>query len=128
MSLNNQNSPIKDPTEAEKVIPTSPQGANRPLKMTDVGSLCSYLDKLPEKTKIRIIFKDYNNWISFLPFYQKYKDKFIIFRDKKEFIMSCNLDAPKENNIIPLKESLIKWMEQNKVEEKIKQILLEELK
>jgi hypothetical protein len=95
--------------------------------MTDVGSLCFYLDKLLEKTKIRIIFKDYDNWVSFLPFYQKYKDKFILFRDKKEFIMSSNLVETKQNNL-PLKESLIKWLEQNKIEEKIKQILLEELK
>lgn len=124
---NIKNDPIKDPMEAEKVVPTSSQRANRPLKMTDVGSLCSYLDNLPEKTKVRIIFQDYENWVFFLPFYQKYKDKFVIFRDKKDFIMNNNLVASKQNNL-SLKESLIKWMEQNKIEEKIKSILLEEIR
>ena len=124
---NSKTNPIKDPTEAKKVPETSQNQANPSIKMTDVGQLCFYLDQLPEKTKIRIIFKDYNGWLEFLPLYQKYKNKFTILRDKKDFIMSNNLVIPKNENV-SLKESLIKWMEQNKIDEKIKLILLEELK
>jgi len=122
-----KNEPIKDPVEAKKVPEMNQKQAQLPIKMTDVGQLCSYLDQLPEKTKIRIIFKDYNGWLEFLPLYQKYKNKFTILRDKKDFIMSNNLVIPKNENV-SLKESLIDWMEKNNVDEKIKSILLGEIK
>jgi hypothetical protein len=92
-----------------------------------LSDLLAKLDKLPAQTKVRIIFKDYQNWVNFLPYYERYKNKFILFKDKKDFIMDNNLVIAKQENL-PLKESLINWLEKNKVDEKIKQILLEELK
>lgn len=111
-------------SQSRQITPTNPLNLRQ---FNEICQLTTFLDKLPEKTKIRIIFKDYHNWVNFLPYYQKYKEKFILFRDKKEFIMSSNLVITKQENI-PLKESLIKWMEQNKINEQIKNILLEEIK
>jgi len=91
-----------------------------------LSELLIKLDKLEPKTKVRIVFRDYQNWVNFLPYYSKYKEKFLLLRDKKEFIMDSNLVQTKQNNL-PLKESLINWMEQNKINEEIRKILLEEI-
>lgn len=126
LEQNSQKQSVKDPTEAKKVVPGSSGEKIHALEAT-VLALCQKLDKLPEKNKVRIIFKDYSLWVEFLPYYQKYVDKFILFKQKKDFIMNCNLAETKPDNLT-LKESLINWMEKNQVNEKIRKILLEELK
>lgn len=98
-----------------------------PRQITSISELCAILDKIDPKTKIRVVFKDYGLWTEFLPFYPKYKEKFIIFKDKKDFLIETSTIQNKEKNIT-LKESLIKWLEKNKVNDKIKDILLEEIK
>jgi DNA repair exonuclease SbcCD nuclease subunit len=113
----------QNPKES-KIAPINPLNPRQNKALSD---LLTKLDQLPAKTKVRIVFKDYQNWVNFLPYYERYKNKFIKFSDKKDFIMSSNLDVAKKENIT-LKESLIKWMELKKIDEKIKQILLEEIK
>jgi len=92
-----------------------------------LSDLVAYLDQLDPKTKVRVIFQDYGLWREFLPLSETYKNKFFKFVEKKDFIMSSNLVVAKQENIT-LKESLLKFLETNKVPEEIKQILLEELK
>jgi DNA repair exonuclease SbcCD nuclease subunit len=93
-----------------------------------ISQIIAKLDSLTPKTKVRIIFRDYGLWRDFLPFYTTYEKKFIVFRQKKDFLtQAINLET-KNVNKLKMKEALIKWMEQNKIENKIKTILLEEIK
>jgi hypothetical protein len=124
-----QNSDLKgsnDTPEGKIVAPRGSDKANSP-SFNDVQSILAYLDQLDPKTKVRIVFKDYELWREFLPLSDKYKSKFFKFAEKKDFIMSSNLAVDKKENIT-LKESLINWIEKNNVPEKIKKILLEEIK
>jgi len=91
-----------------------------------LSDLVAYLDQLDPKTKVRVIFQDYGLWREFLPLSETYKNKFFKFVEKKDFIMSSNLVIAKQENIT-LKDSLIKFLETNKIPEEIKKILLGEL-
>ena len=106
-----------------KITPTKSSNLSK-IKM-----LCQKLDKLPKETKIRIISRDYELWRDFLPHYNKYKEKFFVFRDKKDFLINAIKDTVTEKKEQKsLKESLIKFMQENKIEKKIRDILLEEIK
>jgi len=122
---NSQNQVIANDLSAENMPKTSQNKANSPSNLV-LSDLLTKLDQLPAKTKVRIVFKDYENYRNFLPYYQKYQDKFVLFREKKEFIILNNLVVVKSENIT-LKESLINWLGKNKVDEKIKEVLLNEL-
>lgn len=129
LNKNIENNPILDPhkmaSSPNKLISEGESTSNLRQNKA-LSDLLAKLDQLPARTKVRIIFKDYHNYSNFLPYQQKYKDKFVLFKDKKDFIMSSNLVENKKENIT-LKESLIKFLEINKVPEEIKKILLEEL-
>jgi DNA repair exonuclease SbcCD nuclease subunit len=85
------------------------------------------LDKLPPKTKVRVIFKDFDTYSKVINSLSTYKSKFVLFSEKKDFIISdtASINSKKE---ISIRESLIKYLEDNKVNEDIKKILLEEIK
>jgi len=93
-----------------------------------LSDLLAYLDKLDPKTKVRVIFSDYSLWREFLPLSETYKQKFNKFIEKKDFLISANIQKPQSTETSSLKDSLIKFLETNKVPEEIKQILMEELK
>ncbi len=99
---------------------------NRPLSASNLTHLLTILDKTNAKTKVRVNFSDYELWRTFLPYEEQYKQKFVIFKVKKDFILNEIIVAKKEKQ--PLKESLIKWMNANNVPEKIREILLGEIK
>ena len=111
--------------ESKIALPRSSDKAKYPI-FNDISALLAYLDQIDPKTKVRIIFNDYSLWREFLPLSESYKSKFFKFVEKKDFIMSSNLVVAKQENIT-LKESLLKFLETNKVPEEIKKILLEEI-
>ena len=85
------------------------------------------LDKLPPKTKVRIIFKDFDIYSKVINSLSTYKSKFILFQEKKDFIVSDNtLHAAK--NEMNIRESLIKYLDENNISVDIKNILLGEIK
>jgi len=112
------------PINKAKIAPSNPMNRS---SFGAVGELCSFLDKTSPKSKVRVVFKDYSSWVNFLPFYQRYKDKFYVMRDKKDFLVTID-NTPKDNKKETMRESLIKWMTTNKIEDKIQKILLEEIK
>jgi DNA repair exonuclease SbcCD nuclease subunit len=119
-----------DPTQMASNPKSSICQAQDSLKTRQFKALSevlTYLDQLDPKTKVRIIFSDYSLWREFLPLSETYKNKFFKFVEKKDFIMSSNLVISKTENIT-LKESLLKFLETNKVPEEIKKILLEEIR
>lgn len=92
-----------------------------------IQALCEKLDKLTPLTKVRIIFKDYVLWRSFLPFYQKYKGKFIVFRDKKDFLIDDQIISKSNSETQTVIQSFKVWLDKNKIEEKVQKILLGEI-
>ncbi len=92
-----------------------------------LSDLSAYLDKLDPKTKVRVIFKDYGLWREFLPLSETYKNKFFKFVEKKDFLISANSEISHSKETSSLKDSLIKFLESNKVPTEIKNILLGEL-
>jgi len=115
----------KDTSNSKSSI-SQAQSASKTRQKQVLSDLLAELDNLPAKTKVRIIFKDYGLWREFLPLSETYKNKFFKFVEKKDFIMSSNLVVAKQENIT-LKESLLKFLETNKIPEEIKKILLNEL-
>jgi len=91
-----------------------------------IAELISCLDKLDRYTKIRVIFNDYVLWREFLPYVDKYKDKFIVFREKKNFIIKLE-SLTSENKKSSFVDTLKEYLQINNVEEKIKQTLLDEI-
>ena len=117
----------KDTPKGEIVAPRGSDKANSP-SFNEVSSLLAYLDKLDPKTKVRVIFSDYSLWREFLPLSETYKQKFSKFIEKKDFLISASIEKPQSTETSSLKDSLLKFLETNKVPEEIKQILMEELK
>jgi DNA repair exonuclease SbcCD nuclease subunit len=117
--------PLKSPYPM-KDIGVSPNIENSPISASNLTHLRGILDSFSPKTKIRCIFSNYNLWREFLPFESVYKEKFILFRIKKDFVMNEIIIAKKEKQ--PLRESLVKWMDINKVDDKIREILINEIK
>ena len=118
-----------DPTQMasnSKSSISQAQSTSNSRQFSSIMAITPYLDQLDPKTKVRVIFQDYGLWREFLPLSETYKNKFFKFVEKKDFIMSSNLVVAKQENIT-LKESLLKFLETNKIPEEIKKILLNEL-
>lgn len=99
---------------------------NTPYTASNLPYLRGILDSLPEKTKVRVIIKDYSLFREFLQYEEIYKKKFVVFKVKKDFVIDNVVIAKKEN--LPLKELLVSWMDKNKVDEQIRKVLLGEIK
>lgn len=85
------------------------------------------LDQITPKTKVRVVFKRFEDWAAFLPHYQTYEKKFIVFKVKKDFIVDMT-QVEKKTERISMKESLRKYLEAQNIPATIKTVLLEELK
>lgn len=113
--------PMKDLIIGKDGVLTQPKGKSEGKKWQEV------LDLLPAKTKIRLIFNDFESYSSSINDLDKYKQKFTLFKIKTDFVISDITPADAKSEI-GIKESLIKYLEDNKVNEDIKNILLGEIK
>jgi len=111
-------------------VTLSPDG-----KITQPGSIVAQseeefkaiLDKLDSLTKVRVIFKDFKSYTQVINSLANYKNKFLLFKEKKEFLISENNDICLSKETVDIKESLIKFLEEQKIDKTIKNILLEEI-
>lgn len=101
--------------------------ANKPYSAANLPQILPILDRIPAKTKVRVIVNDYLSWRELLNYEKTYIDKFSVFKIKKDFILQNIISIAKKENI-SLKDALIKWMTANNVDEKIREILLQEVK
>ena len=86
------------------------------------------LNSLPEKTKVRILFSDFESYSNSINELEHFKQKFVKFQFKKDFlIQDLSLGSIKKDQT-NLKDSLKKFLETNKVSEEIRKILLDEIK
>ena len=86
------------------------------------------LDRLSPKTKVRVIFKDFKSYTQVINSLQEYKDKFSLFVEKKDFVITEDVILGAKKEGISLKESLNQYLVKTKVDDNIKQILLGEIK
>jgi len=117
----------RDAIIEEKVSPAKPVPQIQGKFYVSVDTLRTALDKLDPKTKVRVIFEDYDLYREFLPYSTFYSQKFFLYKEKKNFVLDLGLDRTK-NETISLKDSLTKYLEINQIPEDIKQILLKEIK
>jgi hypothetical protein len=116
---------LKSPYPMIDVV-IDPNLENKARSAPNLMVLRGILDSFKDKIKVRCIFKDYSLWRGFLPLESHYKEKFNLFKIKKDFATNEVIIAKKEKQ--PLKESLIKWMKINKIDNKIRETLLKEIK
>jgi DNA repair exonuclease SbcCD nuclease subunit len=124
---NNRNSETQNETQITKSSKFEGEDASNLRQNKALSDLLGKLDGLPAKMKVRIVFKDCHNYSCFLPFVSKYKNKFVVFKMKNDFVINLETVSAKKENT-SLKESLIKFLEINKTPEEIKKILLEVIK
>lgn len=91
-----------------------------------VGKLKQILSAMPEKTKIRLIYKDFNSYSLCINELEEFKHKFIVFKEKKDFTISS--ESTEIHIDTNFKESLKKFLENKKIDPEIQQILLNETK
>jgi DNA repair exonuclease SbcCD nuclease subunit len=115
-------------TSSQELSISQAQSTSNLRQFKGISDLVSYLDQTDPKTKVRVIFKDYGLWREFLPLSETYKKKFSKWVEKKDFLISANREILVSKETSSLKNSLIKFLESNKVPEEIKKVLLEELK
>jgi len=121
---------LKTPYPMASVVLDKSGAKTRDLKgkqgiFESISDLKTYLNTLNPKTKVRIVFKDYELWRAFLPIFKEYESKFILLKEQKEFMKQIINQVQNQKNI-PILESLKNWMQKNKVEETIQNILLKE--
>jgi DNA repair exonuclease SbcCD nuclease subunit len=121
------------PLESDRQIASSAQiakfpGTNPSNQGVSVAKGIQILDKLDPKTKVRVIFHDFESYTQFINNYDFYKNKFVLFKDKKEFLISVNNQKCILTEMKGLKENMVDYLDKAKVNDIIKQILLEEIK
>lgn len=97
-------------------------------RFEDISKALTHLNQLSANTKVRVIFKDYGSYKEFLPYYENFKQKFVLFKDRKDFILSISDDATRSVKTETMKESLIKFLKVNNIDEEIIGVLEEEIK
>jgi hypothetical protein len=102
--------------------------STNPSNPSQIDLLCQQLDKLPPKTKVKVKILDFDSFRAFLPLVNKYSSKFEIFKYTTEFDNILDL-APKnvEKEKTTFKESFNNWLSQQKIDDKIKEILKKEI-
>jgi hypothetical protein len=119
-------------SENDRQIASSAQiakfpGTNPSNQGVSVAEGIQKLDKLDPKTKVRVIFHDFESYTQFINKYDFYKNKFVLFKDKKDFLISVNNQKCILTEMKSLKENMENYLGITKVNDIIKGILLEEL-
>jgi len=126
----------KEKTEKWRIIPLKSPYPMIDLKVSTAKAGAKSEDKnwqdrlnsLPKNTKIRLIFNDFKSYSNSINDLEQYMQKFVKFVVKKDFLISNNTLITAKSKDINLKESLMTYLEKNKVNEEIKKILLGEIK
>jgi len=117
----------KDTSEAEIALPQGSDKANS-RQFNGISAIIPFLDNLDPKNKVKIKILDFESFRQFLPLCSKYSTKFETFKYETYFDVIKDL-APNsvKKEIINFKESLMIWLRNQNVDEKIKDILQKEI-
>lgn len=118
----------KDTLEPKSSI-SQAQNPSNPRRFEAVSQLSAFLDDLAPKTKVKVKILDFESFRLFLPLCNKYSIKFEAFKYDTEFNVVSDL-APTsvKNETINFKESFTNWLKNQAIDEKIRDILLGEIK
>lgn len=110
-----------------KSLKSQAQSTRKTHCFKTLSTVLAYLDKLDSKMKIRVIFDSFDSWLEFRPHYDKYSDKFILFRDRKDFTLQSIMNDKKNDKSKTFRESLEEYMKSNSISETIQKCLLKEI-
>ena len=119
--------PLKTPYAMKDLIIAKNAQPTLGNKQIEAQNWQSVIEQLNAKTKLRIIFRDFESYYSNINDLQRFKDKFVLFSVKKDFLVEETILTSKVETH-SMKDSLKNYLEQNKINEEIKRILLEEIK
>lgn len=102
--------------------------SNEPKKgyFNTLSKLKGCLDKLKPETKVKIKVKDFESLKEILSIEEYYRGKFNVFIRENDFAVTEIVENKKEQ--VDLKSSLMEFLEKNKVDKEIKDVLLKEIK
>jgi DNA repair exonuclease SbcCD nuclease subunit len=91
-------------------------------------AVCQLLDKTDPKTKIKVKILDFESFRQFLPLVNKYTSKFEVFKYETDFeVISVNNQKCIDTETKSFKESFINWLKNQKIDQKITEILQKEI-
>lgn len=115
----------KDTSKSKESISQAQTQAKKTLSM---GECQAYLDNLNPKTKVKVKIQDFESFREFLPLTNKYSSKFELFKYETNFeVVSDNTQKSVKTEMTSFKESFMNWLKNQKIDEKIKEILQEEI-
>ena len=104
------------------------QSASNLRQFNDISAISSYLSNLDPKTKVKVKIMDFESFRQFLPLVNKYSYKFEVFKYETNFeVVSVNNQKCKDTETKSFKESFLNWLKNQKIDEKIMQILQKEI-
>jgi DNA repair exonuclease SbcCD nuclease subunit len=99
-----------------------------PLNSYSFEAVCQFLDKADHKTKVKVKILDFESFRQFLPLCSKYNTKFETFKYETDFtIISVDNQNCKDTAIVSFKEAFINWLNNQKIDDKIREILQKEI-
>ena len=121
LGKNDQNKAIEDDVLAKKDVPTS-------SCVKSEEEIEAYLDQLDPKTKVKVKILDFESFRQFLPLVNRYSNKFSLFKYETNFTVISDINKEVgQTELISFKESFMNWLKNQKIDEKIKEILLKEI-
>jgi DNA repair exonuclease SbcCD nuclease subunit len=132
LGIKNEENVILDPhnealeVESSKTTPINPPISRQNMALSE---LIVFLDKTDPKTKIKVKIMDFESFREFLPLVNRYSSKFHLFKYQTEFtVIPDKGDINAKTETINFRESFKNWIEQQKLDDRIKEILLNEIK
>jgi len=119
-SLNTTSEPKSSNFEGEKPL-------NSNIRMT-LSELIPTLDKLDPKTKVKVKILDFTSFREFLPLCRNYDTKFATFKYETDFeVISDSTEKSIRTEIVNFKESFRNYLNNQKIDLKIMEILQKEI-
>jgi DNA repair exonuclease SbcCD nuclease subunit len=117
----------KATSEAKIIVPGAPSEEIHASE-SSISAVCQKLDKMTPNTKVKVKILDFESFRQFLPFCNKYSSKFEVFKYETSFeIISVNNQKNIQTEMTSFKQSILKWIEQQNLDTKVKEILLKEI-
>lgn len=112
---------VNDTLEAKSSISQAQVMSKKTLSWVDT------LTALDPKTKIRLLFTNFNCYSNCTNALAQFEHKFDVFKIKKDFLMQDNTLIEAKTETLNFKDSLTNWLEKQQVNSQVKEVLIKEL-
>jgi len=121
--LNPHNETLK--VESPKIAPINPLDSRQ---FNTISAISFFLDKIDPNTKVKVKILDFESFRQFLPLCSKYSTKFATFKYDTSFeVISANSEKHLSTETKSFKELFKNWLELQKIDNKIREILQKEI-